>query len=211
MNLQQFIVFLSLFMATSYSIFADEQQNVSNKIIYLISPPRSSSVAFLRMMQARNDFIIMHEPTILAHHYFNHTKELQAGIITEWYNEDASKTFEEVKEKILENARIRPGIIKEMAFAAKDFLYENKDFASSSQVTFVILLRNPHHSIISFYRKVEDLFENISAYKFGDLIGFKACYDIFIFLKSIGKEPVMVVAEDLNLNPSKIVEQFCQQ
>ena len=140
-----------------------ECRNGSNKIIYLISPPRSSSVAFLRMMQARNDFIIMHEPTILAHHFFNHTKEFESGIITEWYNENAPKTFEEVKKQILENACIGQVFVKEMGFAAKDFLVENKDFASAQNVTFVILLRNPHHAIISFYKKVEDIFDTISS------------------------------------------------
>lgn len=37
-----------------------------HKIIYLISPPRSLSTLFLRMMHNRGDFLVMNEPAQYA-------------------------------------------------------------------------------------------------------------------------------------------------
>ena len=64
-----------LFITVAVSINANDVLN--HKIIYLISPPRSLSVALLRAMYERGDFQVISEPSHCVYcfkHYYEITK-----------------------------------------------------------------------------------------------------------------------------------------
>lgn len=196
----------------SLIIFIFSSASAQNKIIYFISPPRSLSVAFLRMMQARGDFLIMHEPSQYAFNALN-----SPGSVNDWFNENAYKTFEEVKEKIFEHAECSNVFVKEMSFAVYKFLLNDPAFVKDSRITFVLLVRNPHHALLSLYKKLKHNFSEIfdsedTCYSFADLVGYKCLYQTLCLIKEYSSQaPIVLLTEDLYNNPEKTVQSFCDQ
>lgn len=72
----------------------------NNRIVYLISNPRSSMLEFLRMIGERGDFKVMHIPANYAYCHANDYVELVKG----WYREDAPSNYVQAKEDILKEA-----------------------------------------------------------------------------------------------------------
>lgn len=176
-----------------------------NKIIYLISPPRSLSVAFMRMMEARGDFAILHEPSQWA---FN--KSVHHDFAESWFIPEAAQTFDQVKQRIFEQAKHSHVFVKEMSFAVDQFLLQDEEFITNPHVHFVFLLRNPHHTIISFYNKRNEVEDNNTS--FAHLVGYQACYEIFQKIKSVAaNRPYIILSEDLYTNPEETIKAFCAQ
>jgi hypothetical protein len=185
------VVLLLLFMQTA--LFAE------SKIVYLISPPRSGSVAFLRMMEARHDFAIFHEPSQWV---FN--SKYYPDLTRDWFLPEAPAHFDEVKAQILAAARTGNVFVKEMSFAVRDSLLEDEELFLKPNVHFVFLLRNPHHVTISFCKKWGGVFDGLSS-----LLGYSACYEIFQKAKkSASNPPIILFTEELVASPNKVLEQF---
>lgn len=177
--------------------------NAQHKIIYLIAPPRSMSTAFLRMMDARNDFAIINEPSQAAWH----SAEGHA-FANNWYDKKAGKTFEQVKARIYQQAAKSDVFVKEMSYAVHQFLLHDKEFTSNPNVQFVFLVRNPHDIILSYYRKMSD--NDFKMFNFSELVGGRASYEIYEHLKQHGvRTPCIVVAEDIYGNPDKAIREYC--
>lgn len=183
-----------------------------NKIIYFISPPRSLSVAFMRMMQARGDFIIMHEPSQYAFNRINSTDS-----VNDWFNENAYKTFDEVKQHIFEYAEHSNVFVKEMSFAVYKFFLNDLAFIQDPRITFVLFIRNPHHTLLSLYKKLKHNFSEIfdsedTQYSFADIVGYKSLYEILCLIKAhASQSPIILLTEDLYNDPEKTVQNFCNQ
>lgn len=176
----------------------------THKIVYLVSPPRSLSVAFLRMMQTRGDFSIMHEPSQLA---FNrlHSPEL----VQSWYRPSAFQSFDEVKTVILQEAEDRNVFVKEMSFAVRDFHVTDFELMKNPNVYFVFLVRTPHATTISMYNKLKQWFDCLDI-QFRDLVGYKAQSEIFMAVKNHGfHAPYLILTEDLYTNPQNTIQKFC--
>lgn len=175
-----------------------------HKIIYFVSPPRSLSTAFMRMMQARGDFCIMHEPSQLV---FN--LKYSPQVAKEWYIPSACHTYEEVKSAILKEAEKRPVFVKDMSFVAEDFMSADQSLMQMPNVYFVFLLRNPHHSIISLYKKLEADFDQF-LHQMSDVAGYKVSYHLFTLLKQHAVlSPYIICTEDLYTNPEDTLRKFC--
>lgn len=174
--------------------------SAEHPIVYFISPPRSLSVAFLRMIHARKDFTIFHEPSQWAWNKFNHYELTQS-----WFKKDIPQNFEQVKQEIFDAAQQTAVFVKEMSFAVEEFLLKDQELITKSNVYFVFLLRNPHDVTISFYRKTTKMFDG-----FSETIGYKACYNIFEHINhhAINK-PIILFTEDLYSNPEATVKKFC--
>jgi hypothetical protein len=172
-----------------------------NKIIYLISPPRSLSVAFLRMMQARGDFEVMHEPSQCAW-----AVSAAPDLAEILFKKDVFQTYSEVKRCIFEKAQQRPVFVKEMSFAVQEFIMQDRELVENPQVHFVFLVRNPHHSTISFYNRLQKVADDL-AY----VIGYQALFEIYsdVQARSVHK-PVIILSEDLYTKPRETIEQFCK-
>jgi len=181
-----FCSFLSLFACSAEP----------HKIVYLISPPRSLSVGFLRMIEARGDFKIFHEPTISVYHRVN-----QFIFSQDWFKEGAFQTFDEVKEAIFkENSNV---FVKEMSFSLREFIDE--DLIKKPNVYFVFLLRNPHHTVISLYNKIGSIVEDFQV-----ATGYQAAYEIFQkIVESGARRPLVLFSEELASKPEEVVKTFC--
>lgn len=182
----------------------------SNKILILISPPRSLSVAFTRMIQARDDFIIFHEPSQRAYddkYYADYTKD--------WWRSDSYKTFDEVKKAILDASHLKNVFVKEMSFVVQEYYYDQsfiETFIKQSNVIFIFLIRQPHAVINSFYKKCSEVGEVDKTIGFEDLIGYKYTYNLYQFIKenSVNK-PIIIKTEDLYNYPEKTLKDFCEK
>lgn len=192
-------VFVLILMFSS-CVFNAREAN-TNKIIYLISP-----VAFLRMMQARGDFVIVHEPSQLAFDSVKYPHETH-----DWFLESAPQNFEQVKKRIFNYAHNSSVFVKEISFAVKDFLKEDEELAKDSRVHFVFLLRNPHHAAISFYKKCDSVFLE-DAQDFSDLIGYKAAYELYksLSVRAVHK-PLIILSEMLYTAPEETIKHFCHE
>lgn len=178
----------------------------NNKIVYLISPARSSSVAFLRMMQARGDFKIIHEPSQFAYistPTFNNTDTIK------WYSKNALKTHEDVKLKILQESKNSHVFVKEISMAMKNFIKNNKEFIKLPNMYFVFLIRNPHHSIISLYKKL--LPNPLIYHDLSVIVGYEACFEIYKEIKNICvNKPIIILSEDLYKDAETTIQKFCK-
>lgn len=170
------------------------------KIIYMISPPRTCSVVFTRMLHARGDFEIYHEPTLYAYNIirFPHWA-------AEWYKPSAYSTYQEVKEVLLASSVKHPTFVKEMSFAAVEFLEENEDFVKNPQVSFLFLVRDPHAVLLSFYKKNPGQIKEYSLF-----IGYEALFRCFKKVEEMtGKAPHIILVEELCKDPEKTLKIFC--
>ena len=171
-----------------------------NKIVYLISPPRSLSVALLRMMHARGDFEVFQEPSMRAYdliHYPELTKE--------WFLHNAPSTFQEVKQQIYQAAEHTNVFVKEMSFGVRDFLIQDKEMMNNPNIRFIFLIRNPHHTVISFYKKCGSIPD-----RFSFLCGYQATYEL---LKAINEhsvyKPLIIYSEDLYEHTEETIKRMC--
>lgn len=185
-----------VFFAMTASLFS------ANKIIYLISPPRSMSVAFTRMMQERGDFEIYHEPSQCAY-----DKLYYPELTATWFRKEAFLTFEQVKIELLTQAQQKNVFAKEMSFAVEEFLLNDLAFVQNPAVQFIFLIRNPHHTAISFYHKLGVLPD-----EWNSLIGYRAEYEIFQFVKKHAVNPPLILrTEDLYKRPEETIKVFCNR
>ncbi len=182
-----------------YSFLPSSQ---THPILYLISTPRSLTTAFTRMMHARGDFSVYNEPAHYAYclkHYPEFAKQS--------YTQEAPATYPAVKDVLLKEAKSMPVFVKEMSIASEEFLASNPEFVNLEQVRFFFLMRNPHHTAISFYRKCPDPVDELH-----DVLGYEQLYNIMLWIQDkTGKAPYVVVAEDLCNNPEATVAEFCKR
>lgn len=190
---QELAIFIMLFCGKAYS--------ENHKIVYLISSPRSLSTLFLRMMYERGDFEIFSEPSQYA---FNRLTWPQ---VVGNHNVNALCTFEEVKEALFNTMLQSDVFVKEMIGAALTFLPNDEEFLSSPDIYFVFLIRNPHHTIISWLkRRSTDLPNNLS-----ERIGCKAMYELFNVVKEKAVHtPLLMFSEDLYQYPEETIRLFCE-
>lgn len=185
-----------------YFTIKNTQNNVgtpAHKIVYLFSPPRSLSVAFMRMMEARGDFTVFQEPSLKAYEKKYYPQHLA------WFLDVVPETFSEVKARVLKEAQTRNVFVKEMAVSVKDFLIEDNDLIRNPNVKCIFLARNPHHAILSCYKKYNNL---------GKLPASECGYEsTYLLLKAIQErgviKPLVVHSEDLYENPERTAQVVC--
>ncbi len=190
--------FLPVVIKANSELFASKK----NKIVYMISPPRSLSVAFLRMMESRGDFKVMNEPSQWAWCSIDQYEKAK-----KWFKKDAPKTFDEVKKIIFNKAQTSNVFVKEMSFAVKDFLVQDTELLKKDSVYFVFLVRNPHHSVVSFYKKQQLVCKGLEEDELTNLMGYKELYEAFKHIKAHAIHvPCIVLSEDLYLYPERTLK-----
>lgn len=182
-----------------HSAFLCAVAKQDHQVIYFISPPRSLSVAFTRMMYERGDFEILHEPS-----QYVYNKKYWPEV-TSWFSEDAYATFEEVKKSIFTMLEYRSVFVKEISFAVEELLLNDDDFIRDERVHFVFLIRNPHHTAISFYKKVGWNFPMMD-----HLLGYQSLYHIYQKVEKVSPNPPLILlTEDLYNRPEDTIRHFC--
>jgi hypothetical protein len=173
----------------------------AHKVIYVVAPPRNCSCAFLRMIQARGDFKIFHEPSQYAFNLIRNPAHKK-----NWFRENAPETFAEVKQKIFNALKEKNVFVKEVSFAVQAFLLNDDAFINSADVYFVFLIRNPHHATISFFQRATRSIPNLA-----NLLGYQGTFDIFTKIKAAGtNKPIIILSEDFYQNPETTIKQFCK-
>lgn len=166
-------------LASAQMIQCSQKQEIpsTHKIVYFVSPPRSLSTAFLRMIQARGDFFIMHEPSMVSCNLLSHSTTVQS-----WCRPEALQSFCEVKKTILQHAQRQNVFVKKMALAVRAFQLDDFELMQNPNVQFVFLVRNPHHAALSLYKKSMKTFD-IMGPRFSEILGYKALYEVFMAAK----------------------------
>lgn len=172
------------------------------KTVFLISPPRSLSVAFLRMMEASNYFIILNEPFISA---FAASIESERELTHGWWVDTAPTQYHEAEARIIKHMQEGPVFIKEIAFAIDEYMQQPNPFLGNPDVHFVFLIRNPHHMLCSYYIGLGTIIEKFS---------YLAAYEQFYRLYKLVKEkhphaPLIILSEDFYTNPEQTAQQLC--
>ncbi|MDP1609294.1 MAG: hypothetical protein Q8L98_08295 [Chlamydiales bacterium] len=179
-------------------VFSASFLSAENKIIFLISTPRSLSVGFLRMMQARQDFEIFHEPTNAPYDAI-HYKEFYE----ENFREDCFRSFDEITETIFEKAKDSNVFVKEVVFSFQEFLTSDHPLLEAAD--FVFLVRKPQDVILSFYRK------GVPPSILHELVGHEQILKVFDFVTAHAKKsPYLLFSEDLGESPWEEIPLFCK-
>lgn len=195
---------LLLLTLTLPNFIVTQDTQAEHPIVILISPPRSCSTAFLRMMHARGDFVCLHEHMTvvygLSHHY---------DIVKDWYRKEMNipQSYADITKTITTAAEKSPVFAKEMTIPVDEFLQQQPDFLTKKNVFFIFLVRNPHHSIVSFYKGHD---EKIFG-EFPTWISTKSTHALFEKIKTTGyNQPLIVCAEDLYTNPEQTAKGVCK-
>lgn len=192
-------ILLLFLLLAPLSCFAEPE-----KVVYLISPPRSLSVAFMRMIEARGDFSIYHEPSLVPYVY---AQSLSPSVDWgktggfDWLHGEGVESFDKVKRAIFsETSNV---FVKEISFHLEPFL--DDELIQKENVYFVFLLRNPHHSILSFYNRLGFIPPDFDA-----AVGYKAAHTIFQRVVALGaRPPLILLSEEVASHPETAQQQFC--
>lgn len=187
-----------------------------NKILFLISTPRSLSTAFLRAMQARGEVDARYRMEIFNEPFFQAWWVNNVDGQPVNFFSGALTAHKLIVDKLLQEAERGPLFIKEQSYAVRDLLKHDDRLFANRDITFVMLLRNPHHVIISYYKKLDNgekynFYGFDQAYNFSTMVGQKECYELFLEIKQrTGKAPVVVITEDLYEHSHDAMQRFCQ-
>lgn len=188
-------LFLSLLLISSIQ--------AQNKIIYLIAHPRSFSTIFMRTFESREDTSIYCEPSTPPHC-------IQNNITPKGFVRPAHifQTFKEVKKTIFTSLETKHVLVKAMSFMDYEFLIKDKDFISNPNIYFFFLIRNPHHSTISFYNKLTNFeFPFVSSW----WVGYEASYKLLQEIKKYSAhQPKIIIAEDFIQHPEETLKSVCK-
>ena len=191
--LSTFVLLISCILG---SLFAVE----NTKIVCLLSGPRSLSTVFLRMMDSRGDFTIFHEPLTPMY-----ALQDLPDIPKDWYLDSAYTLFSQFEKEVFAAASTKNVFIKDMSFAFYKQLAHAKTFIQHPNVYFILLVRDPHHSVISFSRKIGGSMANME-----EAIGLKDLFGVYSALKNMGAKQVKILfSEQLYGDPEAINQELC--
>jgi hypothetical protein len=161
-----------------------------------ISLPRSMSTTLVRLMGKIDDAIIVHEPAVNL--FYNNDFSTNSQTWPTLF-----KTFKDVKDKILEILSKNNVFLKEMSFTAKSYLADWTGIHGNTGVYYIFLVRDPHNTIVSLYKK--------TTRKIGEDFSYKDLYELFLTLnnKAINR-PIVISAEYLASYPRETIEIICQ-
>ncbi len=168
-----------------------------NPIIILWAHPRSMSTAIERVMRERGDFDCLHEP-FLHYYYLERSGKQLRHFDTE---EDHPTSYADTRDMILQRAETAPVFSKDMSYYVIPELLEDVDFCR--RVRHCFLIRNPLHSIMSYYKLDNQLTL--------DEIGLEAQWRHFDGLQKLGIDNCVVLeAEAVQANAAKAMRLFWQ-
>lgn len=186
----------------SLMLFVTLEAGVEHKLVFLISPPRSLSTVFTRMMYERGDFAIMHEPSLAAYC----TAHAPSSDFLKMFKEGTPKNYSAVRDRIYEMAACGPVFAKEISFSAEEFFESNEDFFTDPNVYFVFLVRHPHSALISYYKKLQGVPAALHEW-----VGYQNSFNIFRKVNDISpNKPFIILTESLSPNPDIPIRAMCE-
>ena len=156
--------------------------------LILWSPPRCRSTAFLRMMSARGDLEVVHEP-------FSHVTDFGAADVGGVRCTDEKA----VMAALLELSASRRVFVKDTTDFHYPGLLADTDFLRAA--THSVIIRDPREAIASHHRLNPDVTS--------EEIGFARVREIHDAAAAAGATPVVVDSDDLVDRPEATVRAFC--
>lgn len=166
-------------------------------IIFLWSHPRSLSSALERVMVERGDLRTFHEPFIYLYYVGDAKKKLAH------FDPQPSHptSYAGIREMLLRAAEEQPVFVKDMCYYVIDNILADAEFLQRARNTF--LIRDPGRAIASYY-KLDKTFTL-------EEVGIEAQYRVFDKIMSLtGEMPIVLDAEDLQLDAGATVRAYCQ-
>lgn len=171
----------------------------------LISPPRHLSTAFLRMMDARKEYIILNEPFIST---FSFKSYDSTQLTQNWWLPNSPTTYQEAENRVLSYMAQGPVFIKEMTFAFDKYLSTPNPFIGNSDVHFIFLVRNPHHMLCSYYKGL-GIFGSL-ADEFEYWATYQHLYELYNYVKMHHcNPPILIRSEDFYNNTEQTARKIC--
>ena len=168
--------------------------HVTPGVIAMWAHPRAVSTAFGRMMMARGDVTVVHEPLVtLADHGAIEVPGLGGGTVT-------LDSAVAVLEHLAKLAAERPVFFKDTLEYRHQVLYDHPELIAGFRHTFMV--RDPARTIASHYA----LKPEVSCSD----IGYEHEWDLFELTRQVcGRRPVVVSAERLLADPERVVAAYC--
>lgn len=163
------------------------------KIISFWSGPRNVSTALMYSFAQRPDTTVIDEP--LYAHYLSSTGAKHPGmdIVLEKMENNGKRVLEEIYKK----AESTPILfLKNMAHHWVDL-----DNSHLNKMDHVFLIRDPRQMLPSLINQIPNPILRDT--------GLNLQVDIFNYLCSQGRQPVIIEAKELLINPRNILEQVC--
>lgn len=168
---------------------------MTNKLLVLWAPPRSLSTAFARVMDARGDFIVLHEPLC----------DLAAGHAFEYEFEG------EVRR--IKSPQVLFGHVRELLSKGNVFIKDTCEFAYPNAIgtegypvdaQHLFMLRDPEQVINSHYAMNPALTS--------EQVGYRHLHDLYCAVKaSCTRSPIILDADELVLEPDRVISAFCRK
>ncbi|MFY1631734.1 hypothetical protein ACN27F_00410 [Solwaraspora sp. WMMB335] len=163
-------------------------------VIVLWAHPRAVSTAFLRMMIARGDVTVVHEPMVTLTDLGQVTVPDGAGATT------TVTTAGELYENLATLARRRPVFVKDTVEYRYRHLFDHPREAARLRHTFIV--RHPARTISSHYA----MNPNVTCPE----IGYEHQWELFDLARRVtGQVPTVVSAEELVRDPQRVVASYC--
>jgi len=169
---------------------------MEHKLLVMWAPPRSLSTAFLRVMKARGDLEILHEPLCDIVACGTHEHRRADG------GREILSSVAELFEYVSSLRTHRAVFIKETC----EFDYEAHLLGSAymQQARHIFLLRDPARAINSHF--------HINPQLTSDEVGYRHLDRLLERVREQAQLlPVFIEAERLSQDPASVVERFCRQ
>jgi hypothetical protein len=164
-------------------------------IINLLSGPRNVSTALMYSFAQRKDTIVMDEP--FYGFYLLYTGEKHPGReeVIESTENDPNKIFQQIE---LNAHKKEIVFVKNMGHHLQGF-----DFTPILHYQNIFLIRDPAQMLVSYAK--------IRALPTLNDIGLKFQFEVFKWLQSTGKQPLVLDGDELRKNPSLVLSQLCHK
>ncbi len=164
------------------------------KIHALWCHPRSVSTAFERIMRARGDLEVLHEP-FMYHYYLNRTERLFPDFAPE---PDHPQTYADIRDMIVARADVKPLFFKDMAYYVVNDMPQDHGFAALMSHAF--LVRDPAEAALSYQRR-DPGFTSTE-------LGIEAQHRLYHALRDQGHEPLVMTADQLRDDPRETLKRY---
>ena len=169
-----------------------------NPIIFLWAHPCSMSTAIERVMRERGDLDCVHEPFL---HYYYHRRS-RRSLPHFSSDEQWPSSYAGVRDLILERAERAPVFATDMSYYVMPELIDDSRFCR--RIRHCFLIRNPLHSILSYYR----LDPGVTLRE----IGLEAQWQQHCLLRDSGIAPVPVIeAEAVQADAAGMMRRLCAE
>lgn len=145
-------------------------------------------------MRERGDLDVLHEP-FMYHYYLTCTDRQFPDFAPE---PGHPRTYEDIREMILDRAAAKPVFFKDMAYYVEDALPRDANFANA--MTHAFLVRDPAEAIVSYHKRDPEFSSKE--------LGMEAQHNLLHALRAVGRDPLVITAAQLRAAPEATLARY---